>query len=1225
MAFNREVIDSTATDYNGDEICENDFASNTIFVPIDRSFTVSFDDNIDVNTISVFTNNTDIETSERGKRGSIQLSSVGNDGLGSDADSLNLRLKKQTSSPDFVISSDGLIKDENATIEVEMLNAPVASNANSNFTFQPVINLASNSTYVFNITEDVKDVFGSKTDFTVGTGFVTDNSRSVILSTNPFRGYNVNLSIDNKLKFLKDEQVKKKGRNLPVATILEHEQISKITYDLNPVCYFINVAFTAANPCVITTAIPHGLVSDNKITVYEIVSGSGLSARTYNIASVGTNTITLDGVNLLNGTAGRISFFVNFHAGDEMISTGRDDNIQIKLASASTKNFVEIETNKELYQFLPTTTSTNYAKSIRYDDENSQLNYVPVTGADSNVIKATDNFANNIILKQKTESGPITMFVSANTNPLHNTHPFNTSAPTVINFEPDANDAITKKLEVVEILRSGSTAIVVTNSIHALGVGDTIQIIGCNETDYNKTTTVQEIIDSTSFTYEVSNDPRSPATPTNNRIEIKTGSSPSSQATAFQVQFSQSMNTSTISVANASHFIYANGTTTTTGYNKTHATIQLSDDNFATTTGLVNCKSISANTGNSLFTVIPETLLKGKSYKIKVKTGVQDLGETNTDLDYITTNTFATGTKSLDPRTGKELVFVDNIPPRIEKISLGSNVLESANVEEITSPESLDALATNLGGDSFVVQFNESMNIATVNVNSSNTDPFGTIQLSCDNFVTVVQMSAQPAVSTTIELNDTFTFAPSHNLSTNANYTLKVTKSVADDSPNQNFLETDNVSSNKVLTLTSVTGTDFPVGDTVIGTRTASTTANSGAVTLNETFLGTTSLAKGILRAHTPGSGTLTSIEYTETASEDGTVKEFVPGEVLTGLTSGQTITTSNATITQAASGEVLSWNTGTKKLTIRHTNTDIAFDATDGILTGVKYGAKGTITATTNAGISTAVTSLTVDSFMRKSDDSIVDVGQHEGAADVPGIDFDSNLIIKFTQTMNTDSIVVNSTDDRVNSSDTIILSADSSFGNCIPLLANPTVSENGSRFEFKPVILSNTSLGLTRGDEYFVKVTRGAKTKGGSNTASEYTDGHAIIVTSPDFISLNASVFDNNGNEVVLGTDNSVTHTNISRSTPIIFHFSDAIDISSFSIGAGAGGHLFISTTSNFSSGMIDGTLKKSGRFGTQIIVTSTSTLAVDTFYVKANGRGHNEGGVDNTLQNFGNFTTA
>ena len=68
-----------------------------------------------------------------------------------------------------------------------------------------------------------------------------------------------------------------------------------------------------------------------------------------------------------------------------------------------------------------------------------------------------------------------------------------------------------------------------------------------------------------------------------------------------------------------------NGTTTTTGYDKTAATIQLSHDNFATSTGLVNCKSISANTGNSLFTIVPETLLRGKSYKIKVTTNARDL------------------------------------------------------------------------------------------------------------------------------------------------------------------------------------------------------------------------------------------------------------------------------------------------------------------------------------------------------------------------------------------------------------------------------------------------------------------------------------------------------------------------------------------------------------------------------------------------------------------------
>ena len=102
------------------------------------------------------------------------------------------------------------------------------------------------------------------------------------------------------------------------------------------------------------------------------------------------------------------------------------------------------------------------------------------------------------------------------------------------------------------------------------------------------------------------------------------------------------------------------------------------------------------------------------------------------------------------------------------------------------------------------------------------------------------------------------------------------------------------MSHNKVFTIDSAG--DFIANETVIGTRAYVTTCWSLSPMK---LLGTTSLAKGILRAHVPGIGTLTSIEYTETTSEDGTVKEFIP-EILTGLTSGSTITTSNATITQA-------------------------------------------------------------------------------------------------------------------------------------------------------------------------------------------------------------------------------------------------------------------------------------------------------------------------------------
>ena len=113
MAFNRKTIDSSADGYNVDEISSDDFESNSIFVPIDTDFAVSFNAPIDVETVSVFTNNTDIETSERGKRGSIQLSCIGDNGLGSDADSLGLRLKKQTTKPNFVetASTGALIKD----------------------------------------------------------------------------------------------------------------------------------------------------------------------------------------------------------------------------------------------------------------------------------------------------------------------------------------------------------------------------------------------------------------------------------------------------------------------------------------------------------------------------------------------------------------------------------------------------------------------------------------------------------------------------------------------------------------------------------------------------------------------------------------------------------------------------------------------------------------------------------------------------------------------------------------------------------------------------------------------------------------------------------------------------------------------------------------------------------------------------------------------------------
>ena len=136
MAFNRKSVDSTSDSYNVKRIDSDDFNSNSIFVPIDSEFVVTFDDTIEVDTVDVSNENIQIPPEQRNKRGSIQLSSIVNASQGSDSDSLNMRALKQTSKPDFVIttSSDGILaKDQSATIEVEMANNVTISNANSTF------------------------------------------------------------------------------------------------------------------------------------------------------------------------------------------------------------------------------------------------------------------------------------------------------------------------------------------------------------------------------------------------------------------------------------------------------------------------------------------------------------------------------------------------------------------------------------------------------------------------------------------------------------------------------------------------------------------------------------------------------------------------------------------------------------------------------------------------------------------------------------------------------------------------------------------------------------------------------------------------------------------------------------------------------------------------------------------------------------------------------------
>ena len=123
-----------------------------------------------------------------------------------------------------------------------------------------------------------------------------------------------------------------------------------------------------------------------------------------------------------------------------------------------------------------------------------------------------------------------------------------------------------------------------------------------------------------------------------------------------------------------------------------------------------------------------------------------------------------------------------------------------------------------------------------------------------------------------------------------------------------------------------------------------------------------------------------------------------------------------------------------------------------------------------------------------------------------------------------------------------------------------------------------------------------------------------------------MNASVFDNNGEEIILGqyADTTVISANVSKSTPIIIHFSEVINASTFA--SGAGNEVQLATADNFGSGQIACTIRRSGSFGTQLTVIPNATLTAAPHYLRIIAGGTNEGSqaLSATWQ-AGYFTTA
>ena len=1227
-----------------------DLANNVIFVSPNSSFIVTFSSNTNPDTISVNTNDETLADNKKNIKGTVRLTHVVSTSDGDTSDNNNTKSLKNTSKPTALVASDSTSQATNDL--VHFTTSPI-SNDDRSFEITPTSNLSSNTTYYFLLNDlEAQDYLGSRMSFSVGRGFVTDNSRSIITTNEYYSGFDIS-SEDSSLPSGKtrgeievNDKIKKtltESSNPFTATVKFIDSVTaKINYELDPETYKLNVAYSGASTCKITST-NHKLSTGDSIEIYDLVSGDDENVLgIHKITYVNGNEFTIP-ISTISGSGGRLNYFCTLAQNDTIkIDKGNNKIVSKKIEDVTKKSFdlENIPANSRI-KLIKDTNDTQIGKQANFirSVEENQISYIPVE-SDGKI--KSDVFSNNNIFDINVYNSTteihenIRFFSKANTNPTHNTNPFNTSAPNVESFSPNSGDPLTSTVKILNMSRLEKVVTVLCNNAHNLSAGDSIKISNSDHDTYNNTFTVSKKIDEFTFSFNITTVPNSlPREVSGSEIIKKETSSGSGVYeliyTPFFINFSQSMNTSTITVANNTHIISANGTSAvfTGDENKASSTIQLSYDNF---TNLVNCVSITPLSGNSSFRLVPSILKNNNSYKLRVKNDVKDLGNTPPTYQYETQEPLTTGYRSFNPLTNEEIVFEDTEPPLLKKIHMGSGagtkIIYSDTYSEISNATDLDDVSVDISSTPIVVQFNESMDISTVTVNTDDQTPKGSIQVSCDDFTTVVQMTSIVA-SKTVDENDTFTLTPAGNLSANVKYDIKITSFASDDSPNQNKFATDNVVSiiNASYSSEEPAPAVFDENERVIGTRTMtiqtgslSSSLVSSGFTSGTKFTGDLSSAKGHIFSFTESGGYVTSITYTPIKSDDDSVKSFTPGEQCTIDDTTNTFFIDRSEITKAAEGFVTQHSEGNDRLDIYELSST-KFGNSQRIV-GLKNNTyiQTTASGISNSGFSTQSTALSVTSFMRNTSDTLLELSSGR-----TGIDHDSNVIIKFSQTMNTDTIVVNSTDTQVNSSDTVILSKDSNFTNCVPLLATPSISENGTKFEFKPAILANTSLRLSQHDYYYVKVTRGAKTKGSKNTASEYTSSSARIGTgiSPDFKGINASVFTTDGTEVILGTENNNSKTSsASVNSPIIFHFSEAVDVSQFVSGA----EILIDNNSGFGS-PVTVTLSKSGRFGNQIIATPSSALTAGTrYYVKANSGGSNDGGhAISTAQEFGSFTTA
>lgn len=1313
------VTSSNTTFYSDTSFYSDiDIKSNVIFVPITTDFDLSFSRAMTTNTVIVQTNNDDVREEFRNKKGSVAITHIVNKSSGG-TDSNNLKGFKLTSTPDK-LSSQSITGDFSDEV-VEMENLPSVTNSNSTFTFQPVTSLSSNTTYFLNASEeDLKDGDNVTVTFDKGNGFTTDNSKSIVTTSDYYTGFRIAIEEIELTSQESEGSFKKVSLSVGETFSASSRIQGKITnvnegsydYQIELPYYKINVAYTAGLTTIVSS-INHGLTTGDQIEIYDIVSGDGLNLRNCKITKISDNSFSLDDVDTSSGTDGRLNYYTNFQIDDVFKRVVNKDIVNFKIVSSPVKISSELGYTNKNAKMLATKKSdgSNPVNTLRgtggrfirkIDDNIVSFISVDDSASDTGKIKIsdTDYFSNGDIIDVTTISSEIVneehiyantvirFHCISNSSPTHNTNPFNTSAPFVISTFPPELGSFTSKLQILTLTRSNDTVMrVETNHPHNLSINDEIEISDSDQRPYNGSFKINQILSSTQFTYLLASAPNLDSLESTGPVKLKYKKTSEGnfveKLNCIQVEFSQSMNTSTISVANTTHFLYANGIITemTSAQSKLDATIQISTDDFDT---VLDCESIKSETGNSFFTIQTDRVPKGKRFKVNVRGSVKDLGSTPQTYDYLSSDGFTTGIVVVDELTGVQTIFTkDEDPPSISKISFSNTVvhanvsgkvLESEILTEITSPSDLLNVPIDMSGETLVINFNEGMKTESISVNSQNTLPIGTIQLSCDNFNSVVEFD-EPVFTDRLEENDTVNLVPKANLSSNVVYSLKVSNFVSDDSPEENKMLKDNVSSIFEVTLNDVPSNStkqYIEKEIVRGLRTLTVKSSVGTPATGydagAKFKGRTSGALGQILDYESGGqlkletgsdlklepdnvqdyflifdgvDNIKSIRFNELPDIDGKYRSFINGEVCDFLNVDGTVDTNkrfsigSTTILPAPIATTIRYDDSTRKYIYRQENLLYTFANADRLIGKINEGKANTFDpiASIGPGFKTESVDLTANVYFRKEvfnsetnqiDDTIVSLSDGPQT----GINPTSNLIVEFNQTINTDTIIINTIGaENITPDDSVTISYDSNFQNSITLDSDFKASNNDTYFEFRPKILTETNptLQLTQTGVIYCRLKNTLKNKGGGTLQnSGITDNFlsfantATIAATANFNVKKVSILSPSRREIFDVSGDKILGVNIKPIISVIFNEALKSETShTYTIGSGQ--DIELSTQSDFSGGHYTGTTGffVTGFHKNELLISigdnSDSLVSTGTtYYMRINTSIENEKGV-------------